>query len=145
MPTAGPTSGELDMIDAALLSFAITMVAAPPQWPPKAPKKPTAKIAQVQKDQRFADFAKAVLKCYHPTARYQGAAIERRPWAKQKQYGAKGSALVSIEYLGVSNAHYTLAVGVLAKPEAIKTVLESDSAVVKAYENCEVADWVEVK
>ena len=133
------------MIDAALLDFALTMVASPPQFPPKAPQKPIPKLAQVQKDPRFNDFAKGVLKCYHPTARYQGAAIERRPWAKQKQHGAKGSALVSIEYLGVSNAHYTMAVGVLGKPQSIKTVIESDSAVVKAYENCELADWVEVR
>ncbi|HTS21150.1 MAG TPA: hypothetical protein VMN79_04995 [Casimicrobiaceae bacterium] len=133
------------MIDAALLSFAITMVASPPQYPPKAVRKPVASVSKLQQDQRFADFAKNVLKCYHPTARYQGAAIEHRPWAKQKQYGAKGSALVSIEYLGVSNAHYTLVVGVLAKPEAIKTVIASDTAVVKAYENCELADWVDVK
>jgi hypothetical protein len=133
------------MIDAALLSFALTAVASPPQLPPKAPKKAAPSITQVQKDQRFADFAKSVLKCYHPTARYQGAAIERRPWAKQKQYGAKGSALVSIEYLGVSNAHYTLVVGVLGKPQSIKTAIASDTAVVKAYENCELADWVDVK
>ena len=133
------------MIDTALLTFAMTMVASPPQFPSHAAKKPLPKIAQVQRDQRFADFARSVLKCYHPTARYQGAAIERRPWAKQKQYGAKGSALVSIEYLGVSNAHYTLVVGVLAKPSAVKTVIDSDSAVVKAYESCELADWYDVK
>ena len=133
------------MIDAALLSFALSVVASPLQLPPKTPRQPIPKVAQVQKDQRFADFAKSVLKCYHPTARYQGAAIERRPWAKQKQYGAKGSALISIEYIGVSNAHYTMVVGVLGKPQAIKTVIESDTAVVKAYENCELADWVDVK
>ena len=134
------------MIDAALLSFALATVASPAQLPPKSAKKTVVVSAsQVQKDQRFADFARSVLKCYHPTARYQGAAIERRPWGKQKQYGAKGSALLSIEYLGISNAHYTLVVGVLAKPQAIKTVIDSDSAVVKAYENCELADWYDVK
>jgi hypothetical protein len=133
------------MIDAALLSFALTAVASLPQLPPKTPRKAAPSITQVQKDQRFADFAKGVLKCYHPTARYQGAAIERRPWAKQKQYAAKGSAVVSIEYLGVSNAHYTMVIGVLGKPQSIKTVIESDTAVVKAYENCELADWVDVK
>jgi len=137
------------MIDAAVLSFALTAVASPPQQStasaPRAPTKAKTSIAQIQKDQRFADFARAVLKCYHPTARYQGAAIERRPWGKQKQYGAKGSALVSIEYLGVSNAHYTMVVGVLGKPQSIKTVVYSDSAVVKAYENCELADWYQVK
>jgi hypothetical protein len=35
--------------------------------------------------------------------------------------------------------------GVLAKPQAIKTVLQSDTAKIHAYENCELADWVEVK
>jgi hypothetical protein len=134
------------MIDTALLAFAATMIASPAQLPPKSPKKPAATIvAKVQQDQRFADFAKAVLKCYHPTARYQGAAIERRPWARQKQYGAKGSAVMSVEYVGVSNAHYTMVVGVLAKPDAVKTVIDADTAVVKAYENCELADWVAVK
>jgi len=133
------------MIDAALLSFAATMVVSPPQLPPKSPKKPAVAVAKVQQDQRFADFAKAVLKCYHLSARYEGAAIERRPWAKQKQYGAKGSAVVSIDYLGVSNTRYTLHVGVLAKPDAVKTVIESDTAKVKAYENCELGDWNPVK
>ena len=84
------------MIETAVLTFALTMVASPPQQSAKAPKKPIPKIATVQKDQRFADFAKGVLKCYHPTARYQSAAIEKRPWPDQKKYGAKGSALVSI-------------------------------------------------
>jgi hypothetical protein len=134
------------MIDTALLAFAATMVASPPQYPPKSPKKPVVAAAKVQQDARFGDFAKAVLKCYHPTARYQGAAIEKRPWAKQKQQaGAKGSAVVSIDYLGVSNAQYTLRVAVLAKPDGVKTVIESDTAKVKAYENCELGDWNAVK
>jgi len=33
----------------------------------------------------------------------------------------------------------------LAKPGAIKTVIQSDTAKVHAYENCELNDWVEVK
>lgn len=133
------------MLDTALLTFALTMVASPPQQPAKAPRKPAPKIAVVQKDQRFADFAKSVLKCYHPTARYQSAAIEKRPWTQQSKYGAKGSALVSIDYVGVSNANYKMTVGVLGKPKALKTVIQSDTAKVHAYENCELADWVEVK
>jgi hypothetical protein len=133
------------LIETAVLQFALTMVASPPQQSAKAPKKPIPKIATVQKDQRFADFAKGVLKCYHPTARYQSAAIEKRPWAQQKKYGAKGSAVVGIDYIGVSNASYRLVVAVLAKPEAIKTIIQSDTAKVHAYENCELNDWVEVK
>jgi len=134
----------LQLITLTLLSL-IGPMASGPQQSAKAPKKPIPKIATVQKDQRFNDFAKGVLKCYHPTARYQSASIEKRPWSQQKKYGAKGSALVGIDYIGVSNASYRLVVGVLAKPEAIKTVIESDTAKVHAYENCELNDWVEVK
>jgi hypothetical protein len=133
------------MIESALLSFALTAIAVPPQLPPRAPKKPAPKIAQVQMDPRFTDFSKAVLNCYHPTARYQAATIVQRPWVRQKEYGAKGSALVSIEYVGVSNANYTMVIGVLGKPQSIKTAIRSDTAVVHAYENCELADWVDVK
>jgi hypothetical protein len=133
------------MLAPDLLAFALTMIVAPPQPSPEAAAQPAAKIAPVQRDQRFADFARGVLKCYRPSAAFQGAAIEQRPWSKQKQYGAKGSALLSIDYVGVSNAHYTLFVGVLAKPSAVKAVVDSDTAVVKAYESCELADWVEVK
>ena len=133
------------MIETALLSFALTAIAVPPQQPPKAPKKAVPSIAQVQKDPRFTDFAKGVLNCYHPTARYRAASIVQRPWQRQAQYGAKGSALVSIEYVGVSNANYTMVIGVLAKPGAIRTGIRSDTAKVRAYENCELNDWVEVK
>jgi len=133
------------MVETALLAFALTGIATPPQQPPKAPRKPPLKIAQVQKDPRFTDFTKAVLNCYHPTARYQGATIVQRPWSRQAEYGAKGSALISIEYLGVSNANYTIVVGVLAKPQSVKTVIRSDTAVVHAYENCELGDWVDVR
>jgi hypothetical protein len=132
------------VLETAILQFALTMIAPPPQST-KAPKKPVPKIATVQQDQRFADFAKGVLKCYHPTARYQGAAIEKRPWPQQAKYGAKSSALVGIDYVGVSNANYKMTVGVLTKPQAIKTVIESDTAKVHAYESCELAEWVDVK
>jgi len=136
------------VIEAAVLQFAITVLASPPPQPAKGSKKSAPKVVQVvqvQRDLRFADFAAGVLKCYHPTARLQSAAIEQRPWVRQAQYEAKGSALVSIEYTGVTNTHYTMFVGVLSKPQAIKTVIQSDSAVVPAYEKCELADWVDVK
>jgi hypothetical protein len=38
-----------------------------------------------------------------------------------------------------------MTVGVLAKPQALKTVIETDTAKVHAYESCELAEWVEVK
>ena len=133
------------MIETAVLSFALTAIALPPQLPPKAPKKPALKIAQVQADPRFTDFAKAVLHCYHPTARFREATIVQRPWQRQAQEGAKGSAVVSIEYVGISDANYTLTVGVLAKPEAIRTVIRTDTAKVRAWDQCELENWLAVK
>jgi hypothetical protein len=134
------------VLETAVLTFALTMIAPMPQPTKAAAKKnPIPKIATVQKDPRFADFAKGVLKCYHPTARYQSATLLQRGWARQAEYGAKSSALVSNEYTGISNANYTLVVGVLAKPDAVKTVIRSDTAKIRAYEACELGDWVAAK
>ena len=133
------------MITTAALAFALTAVAVPPQFPPKAPKKAAPTIAVVQADPRFTEFATEVLKCYHPTARFRAATIVQRPWQRKAQDGAKGSAVISIEYIGISDATYTLVVGVLAKPEAIKTVIRTDTAKIKAYEQCELGEWVAVK
>ena len=133
------------MITTAALAFALNAIAVPPQFPPKAAKKPAPKIAVVQADPRFTEFATEVLKCYHPTARFRAATIVQRPWQRQAQDGAKGSAVLSIEYIGISDANYTLVVGVLAKPEAIKTVIRTDTAKIKAYEQCELGEWVAVK
>jgi hypothetical protein len=133
------------VLETAVLTFALTMIAPLPQ-PAKAKKPvPIPKVATVQKDPRFADFAKGVLKCYHPTARYQSATIVQRPWPRQAEYGAKGSALVSIEYTGISDANYTIVVGVLSKPDAVKTVIRSDTAKIRAYENCELGEWTAAK
>ena len=133
------------VLETAVLTFALTMIApAPPSTKAKKPV-PIPKIATVQNDPRFTEFTKGVLKCYHPTGRYQSATIVQRPWKQQAQYGAKGSALVSIEYTGVSDANYTIVVGVLSKPDAIKTVIRSDTAKIHAYENCELLDWVPAK
>ena len=133
-------------LDPLTLTFAATMIASPPQ-PAVAPKKKAAvvKTSAVQQDERFGEFAKAVLKCYHGTARYIGAAIDKRPWAEQAKYGAKGSALITIDYVGLSNTNYTMTVGVLAKPGAVKTVITVDTARIHAYEQCELGDWVVVK
>jgi hypothetical protein len=132
-------------LDPVTLTFAITMLASPAQPVAAAPKKPTVKASVVQQDPQFGNFALAVLKCYHGTARYLNAAIEQRPWKDQAKSDAKGSALITIDYLGLSAATYTMTVAVLAKPGAVKAVITADSAKVPAYDQCQLANWVEVK
>jgi hypothetical protein len=75
---------------------------------------------------------------YHAAGRFNAASVAQRPW--QAQYGARASALVSIVY-GISNADYTIVIGVLPRPEWIKTVIRSATAVVHA---CEIANKQEV-
>ena len=133
-------------LDPVTLTFAVTMLASPPQ--PAAPpaKKPApVKTVTVQQDPQFGKFALAVLKCYHGTARYLNGKIEQRPWPGQAKYDAKGSALITIDYLGLSAATYTMTVAVLAKPGAVKAVITADNAKVPAYDQCDLADWVQVK
>jgi hypothetical protein len=132
-------------LDPVTLTFAATMLVSPAQPATPPPKKAAAvKTAAAQQDPRFANFALAVLKCYHTTARYLNGKIEQRPWAEQAKYEAKGSALISIDYLGLSGATYTMTVGVLGKPGAVKTVIAADNAKVHAYDQCELGDWVQV-
>jgi hypothetical protein len=129
-------------LDPVTLAFAATMLASPPQPATPPPKKAAAvKTATVQKDPAFGKFALAVLKCYHGTARYLNATIEQRPWVDATKYDGKGSALITIDYLGISGATYAMTVGVLAKPGAIKTVIATDNAKIPAYDQCELANW----
>jgi hypothetical protein len=133
------------VFETAVLTFAATMLASPAQPQPGMKKPAAVKTSVVQQDPRFGDFAQRVLKCYHGTARYLGAAVDKRPWAEQAKYGAKGSALVTIDYLGISNTNYQMTVAVLAKPGAVKAVITSDTAKIRAYDQCEIADWLAIK
>jgi hypothetical protein len=133
-------------LDPVTLAFAATMLASPPQPVTPPAKKPAAiKTSVVQQDPQFGKFALAVLKCYHGTARYLNATIEQRPWTEATKYDAKGSALINIDYLGLSATTYRMTVGVLAKPGAVKAVIMQDSAKVPAYDQCELANWFEVR
>jgi hypothetical protein len=133
-------------LDPVTLTFAATMLVSPAQPAAPPPKKPPAvKTAVAQQDPQFGKFALAVLKCYHQTARYLNGKIEQRPWADQAKYEAKGSALISIDYLGVSGAAYRMTVGVLGKSGAVKAVIATDNAKVAAYDQCELKDWVQVQ
>jgi len=133
-------------LDPVTLTFAATMLVSPPQTATPPPKKaPAVKTAAVQQDPLFGKFALGVLKCYHQTARYLNGKIEQRPWADQAKYDGKGSALISIDYLGISGAAYRMTVGVLARPGAVKAVIATDNAKVAAYDQCELKDWVQVQ
>jgi len=132
------------MVEALLLKYGFDLLMKPPKAL-DATGQPQPQVQEIAKDQSFADLMQTVLKCYHRTARYTSADIIERPWSRQAQYNARASALVRIEYRGVTGARYQMNVGMLAKPAALKTVVQTDSAQIPASNRCALADWVPIK
>jgi hypothetical protein len=92
----------------------------------------------------FADMTRAILLCYHGTARYRSADVVERPWTRQSQYGAQRSALVRIDYSGISSAKYRMMVAVMAKDDALRAHVVDDSAVIAANPKCALVNWMKV-
>ena len=66
----------------------------------------TVDVAALQSS--FADLARGILHCYHPSARYQLADIVQEPWDRQQQYSADASALIRIQSTRVFVAGHAL-------------------------------------
>lgn len=91
----------------------------------------------------FADLSRGILTCYHRTARYQLADVLERPWPRQGQYGADNSALIRIQYTGLSASNYRMVVAVLGKGTQIRTTVVDDTAKVPYSKKCELEQWTE--
>jgi hypothetical protein len=87
---------------------------------------------------------RAILRCYHGTARYRSADVVERPWARQAQYGAQRSALVRIDYSGISSAKYAMIVAVMARNGALRAHVVDDNARIQANPKCALANWMKV-
>lgn len=91
-----------------------------------------------------ADLYTGILRCYHPSARYQLADVVQQPWDHQAQYEADGSALVRIRFFGkLSGNLYEMKVGVLSKnePKQIRTAVLSDNAPFPPSAKCQLDRW----
>ena len=102
----------------------------------------TVDVAALQSS--FADLSRGILHCYHPSARYQLADVVQKPWDRQQQYGADGSALIRIQFFGaISNNHYEMTVAVFAKdqPKQIRTAIQTDNAPFPPNPNCQLDRW----
>lgn len=96
-------------------------------------------VSQMQSS--FADLSKGILYCYHKTARYRVADVIQKPWERQNQYDAENSAVIHIQYSGLSGAPYQMIVAVLSKGGRLRSAVLQDTAVVPYNKKCELENW----
>ena len=94
--------------------------------------------------QAFADMSQQILKCYHPTARYQAADVIESPWSRQDQYKATKSTLLSIQFTGLTNAKYVMQVGLVERNGAVKTTVVQETSKIRASAKCALENWTPV-
>ena len=92
----------------------------------------------------FADMSQQILRCYHPTARYKSSTILESPWSQQSKYNATSSSVIQIEYVGLTNAIYSMRVGLVQRANAVRTTVIADSAKITASARCKLENWVEL-
>lgn len=95
--------------------------------------------------QSFADMSQQILKCYHPTARFQSADMLESPWTRQAQYNATKSSLLEIRFAGISNAKYSMRVGLLEKDGQVKATVIQENTVARASAKCALENWTSTK
>ena len=92
----------------------------------------------------FADMSQQILKCYHPTARFQSADVVESPWSRQSQYNATKSSLITIRFAGITNAKYEMQVGLVERDGAVKAAVLKETAKVRASSRCVLEKWTPV-
>lgn len=96
-------------------------------------------VAKMQES--VADLARGVLTCYHRSARFRSVDVARGSWSRQAQYGAENSALMRINYQGVTGAKYQMIVAVMAKQDQVRSSVIADNATVPYNKRCQLEEW----
>lgn len=102
-------------------------------------KPGTVDVAKMKSS--FADLSRGILNCYHKTARYQYADVVEKPWTRQEQYGAANSALIHINYAGLSGTKYEMTVAVLSRGTQIRSAVLADNAIIPYNKKCQLEEW----
>lgn len=133
----------IETLIAAFLQYGAANPGAVAQGAAKAMTKPRA--VDMSKFGGFADMNQQILKCYHPSARYQGAEVVESPWSKQDQYNATKSSLISISFAGLTNTKYTMQVGLVERDGAVKATVVQETAKIRASSKCALENWTPLR
>jgi len=96
----------------------------------------------------FAELSRAIVLCYHESARYPTGDVLQRPWNRQRQYGADDSALIRIKFAGaLTGLQYEMKVALLAsnQPKRIRTMVQNDNAPFNPNRHCPLNQWIDLK
>lgn len=87
-----------------------------------------------------------VLRCYHPSGRFQDVNVVEHPWPRGRDYNATDSAVLSIDWHGaVLQTPYRLIVALVGRGNSLKAVVLADNDRIPPKGNCALNQWVEVK
>jgi hypothetical protein len=96
----------------------------------------------------FADLSKAIVLCYHESARHPTGEVLQRPWNRQQQHGADDSALIRIKFSGaLTGLKYEMRVALLARSDRkqIRTLVQADDAPFNPNRHCPLDRWTDLK
>ena len=141
----GSVVAQLEFLTVKEIFQAINFLAAHPRSPanystvsPFGPENDETRMPEV-----LDDLSEAVLRCYHPTARYQLADVAQVPWDQEGQYAdAQNSALIRIRYLGPRlDDPYEMDVGLVSRRHQIRTTVVNDNSPIPRKADCRLENW----
>ena len=125
------------------ITIALTLLMKNPSVAASAVDKATAPttVDVGRMRESFADLSTGILKCYHKTAHFQVADVVQQPWSRQQQYAADNSAVVRIQYTGITATPYQMVVAVLVRNDQVRTAVLSYTAIVPFNKKCQLEQW----
>jgi hypothetical protein len=101
----------------------------------------------IARQEQFADLSKAIVLCYHESARNPRGEVLQRPWKRQEQHRADDSALLLVTFFGaVTGRQYEMRVALLARndPKQVRTAVQADNAPFNPNRRCALDQWTGV-
>ena len=131
------------MDQATLAAFIATFLLQHPVGPGGTEAAVPVDVA-IARQEKFVDLSKAIVLCYHESARNPRGEVLQRPWKRQEQHRADDSALLLITFSGaVTGRQYEMRVALLARnePKQVRTVIQDDSAPFNPNRHCGLDNW----
>jgi hypothetical protein len=140
----GSVAAQVDYLTVKEIFQAINYQAAHPASPanfakvsPFAPDSSETRMPEI-----FADLAKGILRCYHPTSRYELADVAQTPWDANSDESVAGSALIRIRYSNSGSASpHEIEVGLVSRENQIRTTVIRDSSTNLWDTRCQLEKW----
>jgi hypothetical protein len=132
------------MDPATLAAFIATFLLQHPVGPGGDRPEMVPVDVAIARQAKFADLSKAIVLCYHESARNPRGEVLQRPWKRQEEHRADDSALVLITFFGaITGRQYEMRVALLARndPKQVRTAVQADNAPFNPNRRCALDSW----